>query len=233
MTAAAPEPVTYIVPPTSNVSPVGADKIPPGFNPPQQARSRAALQRIVIAAEQLLATMSSDELTMAAVADHAGVSIGSIYSRFAGKDQLLNAVKDRLLTRVEEGLAQALDAADDNLASTVETFTRALADGFSAGAHVLPSVLGGDRNKELAERGARALETIQRLFLGAAMRHIDEVRRPDPMTALVLTARTITGSGIHRTTSAHIWPDGISWGQWAGEVSTMATAYLTTPDPSR
>lgn len=226
------EGVTCAAVPTSNVSGVGADKTPPGFNPPQQARSRAALQRILTAAEQLLAGTSPDELTMAAVAEHAGVSIGSIYSRFAGKDQLLHAVKDRLLTRLEDGLARSLDSAEDSLRGVVEAFARALADGFSAGAHVIPSVMG-DRNKELAERGTRALETIQRLFLDATTRHIGEVHRADPVAALVLTVRTITGSCIHRTTSAYNWPDGISWGQWATEVSAMAVAYLTTPDGAR
>ncbi len=178
----------------------------------------------------MLATAGTDELTMAAVAQRAGVSIGAIYGRFASKDQLLNAVKDRLLGRIEEDLASALNNAGDSLRELVEAFTRALADGFSAGTHAIPYVLVNARNQEATDRGVQALETIQRLFLDKAMHHLAEVRQPDPMTALVIVARTITGACIHRTMSAHIWPDGTSWGRWAAALSGMSVGYLTTPD---
>lgn len=209
---------------------MASDKTPLGYHPPQQARSRAALQRVLTAAEQVLATGGSDELTMAAVAERAGVSVGSIYSRFTGKDQLLVAVKDRLLTRMEEDLARALGAAHGGLPGVVEAFTRALAEGFSAGAHVIPYVLRSDHSKEATERGIRGLETIQRLFLDAAMNHVAEIRRSDPATALLVAVRTIMGACVYRTVAMPVWPDGTSWGRWSTEVSGMAVAYLTTPD---
>jgi AcrR family transcriptional regulator len=213
-----------------NVNGVASDKTPLGYHPPQQARSRAALQRVLTAAEQVLASGGSDELTMAAVAERAGVSVGSIYSRFAGKDQLLVAVKDRLLTRMEEDLARALGATDGGLSDVVEAFTRALAEGFSAGAHVIPYVLRSDHSKEATERGIRGLETIQRLFLDAAMNHVAEIRRSDPPTALLIAVRTIMGACVYRTVAMPVWPDGTSWARWATEVSGMAVAYLTTSD---
>lgn len=214
-----------------NVAGVGSDKNPLGFHPPQQARSRAALQRVLTAAEQVLATGDSDELTMAAVAERAGVSVSSIYGRFAGKDQLVAAVKDRMLTRMEEDIASALGAPNAGLPDVVAAFTRALADGFSARAHVIPYVIrSGEHNKEAAERGIRALETIQQLFVDAAMNHVDEVRRSDPATALVVTVRTIMGACVYRTVAMPVWPDGTSWGRWATEVSGMAIAYLSTPE---
>lgn len=207
-----------------------ADKIPLGFKPPQQARSRAALQKVLTATEQVLATTGPDELTMAAVAERAGVSVSSIYGRFAGKDQLLAAVKDRLLTRIEDDLDTALGAAEGGLPSIVEAFTHTLAEGFSAGSHVIPYVLTAN-GKEAAERGVRALETMQRLFINAAVRHINDVHRPDPMNALVTAVHTITGACIYRTIAQHVWPDGATWKQWATEVSAMTIAYLAAaPD---
>lgn len=209
------------------------DRPPPGFNPPQQARSRAALQKVLTATEQVLATTGPEELTMAAVAERAGVSIGSIYGRFAGKDQLLTAVKDRLLTQMEGDIAAALAEAVGGLPGVVEAFTRTLADGFSAGSRVIPYVLAAGGSKEAAERGVRALETMRRLFLDAATRHIGEVRRSDPANALVTAVHTITGACVYRAITLRVWPDGASWPQWAAEISAMTVAYLTTSEDDR
>lgn len=222
-------PLAWAVQPPDSVTDVRSDEHLPGFNPPQQARSRAALQKVLTATEQVLATTGPADLTMAAVAERAGVSIGSIYGRFAGKDQLLTAVKDRLLTRIEDDLVAALAEAVGGLPGVVEAFTRTLADRFSAGSHVIPYMLTAG-SKEAAERGVRALETMRQLFLDAAGRHIDEVRRPDPMTALVTAVHTITGACIYRTIALHAWPDGASWSQWATEISAMTVAYLTTSE---
>ena len=65
---------------------------PHGFHPPQQARSRASLRKVLASAEHVLSTGGIDEFTIAAVAEHAGVSVGAIYRRFTGKEQLLRAL---------------------------------------------------------------------------------------------------------------------------------------------
>jgi AcrR family transcriptional regulator len=114
-----------------NVECVVSESAPLGFRPPQQARSRAALQRILVSAEQELVDTGSDDLTMAAVAERAGMSVGAIYRRFEGKEQLLHAVRDRLLTRVEDDIAAALDSAEGGLSDVIDAFTRAVVDGFT------------------------------------------------------------------------------------------------------
>ncbi len=188
------------------------------------------MQRILVAAEQVLAATGFDELTMAAVADRAGLSVGAIYRRFEGKEQLLNAVKDRLLTRMEDDITTALETVEGGLPEVVDAFTRALADGMSAGAHVIPHVVGKARTTESSERSRRALEHIERLFLDATTAHLGEIRRAEPMTALLVAFRTIIAGCIHRTVTLHAWPDGISWNRWAEQVADMATMYLTSPD---
>ena len=92
-----------------------AASTPPGVRPPVQARSRKALQKVLAAAEEVLAADGFDEFTMTAVAERAGVSVGAIYRRFDSKEQLLAAVKDRLLSRLEEDLAERLSTADPSL----------------------------------------------------------------------------------------------------------------------
>lgn len=209
---------------------MASENAPIGVHPPRQARSRAALQRILTAAEEVLAETGADDFTMVAVADRAGLSIGAIYRRFEGKDQLVHAVKDRLLTRVENDITAALDAADGDLPEIVAAFTRALADGFSAGAHVIPHVTGRNRTAESSERAREALERIQRRFIEATTAHLGEVRRAEPMDALLIAFRTILAAGAHRTVTWTVWPDGISWEQWTAQITEMTTRYLTTPD---
>jgi AcrR family transcriptional regulator len=66
-------------------------------------------------AEDVLTADGFDEFTMTAVAERAGVSVGAIYRRVGGKEQLLAAVKDRLLSQLEEDLAERLHSADLSL----------------------------------------------------------------------------------------------------------------------
>ena len=59
---------------------------------PQQARSRRTLERLLVAAEELLEECLFEALSMADVAARAGVSVGIIYTRFRTKDDLLPAL---------------------------------------------------------------------------------------------------------------------------------------------
>lgn len=58
---------------------------------PKQARSRAALQRLLAAVEEGIAERGVASLTVQEVARRAGLAVGTVYTRFAGKDALLRA----------------------------------------------------------------------------------------------------------------------------------------------
>lgn len=80
--------------------PIAADAQPSVARPPQQSRSRASLERMLNAAEALLVEHGSDGFTLTDVSRVGQVSIGSIYNRFAGKDELIQAVHARLMERI-------------------------------------------------------------------------------------------------------------------------------------
>lgn len=211
--------------------PVSSQQAAPGQYPPQQARSRATLHKVLTAAEQVLAGDGIHEFTVAAVAERAGVSVGAIYRRFTGKEQLINAVKDRLVGEIENALSAELRAARPGLVGVVDAFTRALVGSFSAGGRVLPEIAGARRDAESLERSTRALSSIQRLFLDAAAPHAAEIRRSDAGTALAITGRTIAASCIQRALTEHLVPDDLSWSVWQQQLVEMAQLYLTTPEP--
>src|SRR3981081_1602245 len=75
---------------------------------PQQERSRAALAKIVQAAEKILRKDGIDGFSMAAVAEAAALPIGNIYRRFKGKDELLQAIKHDVTSRIEVAVAERL-----------------------------------------------------------------------------------------------------------------------------
>ena len=69
---------------------------------PQQGRSRASYERMLVAAEKLMVKRGDDDFTLTEVAKTGKVSIGSIYLRFASKDDLIRAVHVRVLARIDE-----------------------------------------------------------------------------------------------------------------------------------
>lgn len=73
-----------------------ASKKDSDLRPPLQARSRATLERLLAATQELLAEKRFDETTVAEIVRRAGSSVGSFYARFPDKEALL-AVFDREL----------------------------------------------------------------------------------------------------------------------------------------
>jgi len=89
----------------------------PLVNPPKQSRSRRTLERLVGAALEILEAEGPDALTVQAIVERAGSSVGSFYARFSGKADLLDYVGERVwheaAARWEEALAaQQWDALD-------------------------------------------------------------------------------------------------------------------------
>ena len=208
----------------ANVEPVQ-----PGVRPPLQARSRKALQQVLAAAEEVLAADGFDEFTIAAVAERAGVSVGAIYRRFEGKEQLLAAVKDRFLGQLEADLARRLCTADPSLTGVVYAFATAIADTFEKGGAAWSGLLQST-GKSLGERGRRSLETVRELFIEASSEYHGEVRRSDPAAALATVERMITGALIHQAALDAFSRPRLPMDVYGRQLSEMAIAYLLTPD---
>lgn len=81
---------------------------PRSFEPkkrPNQARSIATYDAIVVAGARVLGSRGYHALTTNHVADAAGVGIGSLYEYFPGKDAIVAAVAERMVDRVLRQLA--------------------------------------------------------------------------------------------------------------------------------
>lgn len=206
---------------------VGPGPVKSGVRPPQQARSRAALQRLLASAEHVLVNDGLDEFTIARVAEHAGVSVGGVYRRFANKEQLVEAVRHEILVRLETAVTEALDAASPSLAGVLDAFTAALSQTLDEIGRVIPAILAGGRSADVPQQGLRTVTALQQRFFDAAAPYREQIRHEKPATALTVAFRSVIATGAHRAASSPFWPDGLTWQQWAREIADMTTAYLT------
>ncbi|WP_395400161.1 TetR/AcrR family transcriptional regulator [Arthrobacter sp. UC242_113] len=79
---------------------------------PKQARSRQSFENTIEAALALLRERGSDEFTLADVSTRSGVSIGSIYARFEGKDELLRVAHARKMDDIDAVSAHLFQPAE-------------------------------------------------------------------------------------------------------------------------
>ncbi|MDI1301879.1 MAG: TetR/AcrR family transcriptional regulator [bacterium] len=86
---------------------------------PQQERSRQMVETLIDATARIIAKRGLDGTTTPIIAEEAGVSVGSLYQYFDGKDALISALLGKLardLTRLLD--SQAVMAAQTSLRDT-------------------------------------------------------------------------------------------------------------------
>jgi AcrR family transcriptional regulator len=119
---------------------------------PAQQRARDRIQRVLDAADQLLATGERNALETKRVAEAAGISVGSLYRWFPDKEAIAEAIALRYWQELADLVAGLADAAeretiDDLVGHTLD----ALAAGFRARPGFLALWFGGHRTERLRD----------------------------------------------------------------------------------
>src|SRR4051794_30396381 len=144
---------------------------------PQQARSRALMQRVLDAAEELLAREGVEALTTTRIAAAADVAVGSLYQYFPDKRAIIDALAGRYLDEFE-GLMGELGE-------------RAAAAGGWRGEELVDRLIDAYADRYRGEPGYRAL------WFG---RHLsEELREADRRNKLALAdgvRRILVGGGV-------------------------------------
>lgn len=92
---------------------------------PVQQRSRRTVELVLEAAAQVLEAGGLARFNTNAVAERAGVSVGTIYQYFPDKDAVMAEIARRETARFEAALGEALQQAGDlSLAQAVEALVR-------------------------------------------------------------------------------------------------------------
>lgn len=141
---------------------------------PVQARSRKTMNRILDAAEALLAQSSIDRIGIAEITAKAGVAAGSFYTRFTDKEDLLAHLFQRYLDDLRE-VAKKLEPqlrAEPSLSRRLELVIEAVTGLFAMRRGVLRSVLmklrhdPGYQNPEMMNEFLKFYDRAGELLVG-------------------------------------------------------------------
>jgi AcrR family transcriptional regulator len=162
------------------------------LNPPKQSRSRRTLERIVRASLEILEREGSEALTVQSIVERADSSVGSFYARFAGKDDLLDYLGERVWREAASRWDEALSSEDWRglgLRQVVEGAVRLLGESGRSRASYLRAL---ERTPGAREDAYLAFQThviggIEGLLLARS----DEITHPEPSLAVSLGLRAV------------------------------------------
>jgi AcrR family transcriptional regulator len=98
---------------------------------PRQARAEETVAAVLEASAQILEAAGLAGFTTNAVAERAGVSIGTLYQYFADKDALLRAIAEREMTATLAAVAKALRGDPEApVEARVRAMVRAIVNAF-------------------------------------------------------------------------------------------------------
>src|SRR4051812_27414418 len=129
------------------------------FRPPQQSRSQETLDRILDAAEQVLAEKAFGEATLAEIMERAGVTVGAFYRRYPDKNALLRHLDERFFAEMALRGDELFDPArwpNATAQQIIEAFTKQ-AVGLLHASRVAPLAVPSraNRHRSPAERPPR------------------------------------------------------------------------------
>lgn len=103
-------------------------------NQPSQGRSRDRVERILLAATELIAESgSADALTTTAVAFRANMSVATIYRYFEDRHEIFRALLEREIARLDAAMNEAIAALESvTLESLIEVFVSTHYDYFES-----------------------------------------------------------------------------------------------------
>jgi len=166
----------------------------PHVNPPQQARSKKTLERIVRAALDILEKDGPDGLTVQTVVSKARSSVGSFYARFKGKEDLLEYLEARIWDETRERWQGELDRqpwAGQSGVEVADAAVRLLVAAHASRATYLKAL---DR---MGAGGGDGYGSFRRLVLqrltDAILAHAEEIEHPDPPLAVRLSLSAVYG----------------------------------------
>jgi AcrR family transcriptional regulator len=194
---------------------------------PQQRRSRAALARIVEAAEQLVRTSGIDDFSMAAVAQAAGMPVGNIYRRFRGKDELIQAIKEDIIARIEDAVTERLSRERfRDIASLIHGFVGAVSEAFSSdeSMHRFLSSRSGDPVLcQIGSSGRRRIFLYYRDALLPLLPH-ESAERAELLVRV--SFHLLAAAMVGKACADDQTLTDLSWNVLGAEISTAAIAYL-------
>lgn len=202
--------------------------------PPQQGRSRASFERMMSAAEALLLQQGSDGFALTDVSRVGKVSIGSIYNRFASKDELIHAVHARLMERIESEQTRIViraRARSRTPVALVRAIVEEMGEFLSANAPAMrPMMLRAAHDLVVQDRGRIAHDQMVSSIVVELIRHKAHITHPDPERAIHAVIR-IAYAAFARELGfgmAEAPQGGADWTEMKADIGEVAAHFLFT-----
>jgi AcrR family transcriptional regulator len=202
---------------------------------PKQERSKRSFDKAISAAVSLLIERGSDAFTLADVAERAGVSTGSIYTRVDSRDNLLRAAHVREQDRIIKATIEAFGAEPpdgETFADTVARVIRQIAVLLKDNALILSAFVRlGGVDPVIAQNGKAAHALTVKCFREALLSRRQDIRHPDPERA-VTWSFTVTYSVLARWLGIGTEPTVSGEGDWdfiLASLTEMITTFLANP----
>jgi len=200
--------------------------------PPRQARSQDTLDRILDAAEALVAEKGFADATVAEVARRAGSSVGSFYTRFHDKDGLLYALYDRYFEQATATADAALDPArweGVGIAEILRSVTRFLVEVYRERAGLIRAfVQRNHSDANFQTRQERLSHYVNEKLSALLLARAAEIAHPDPARAaafgLTFTVSTIESIVLFGEMRSNVL--ALSDDELAAELACAYLAYL-------
>jgi AcrR family transcriptional regulator len=197
-------------------------------NAPRQRRSHELSLRILEAAERVLRRVGPEALTISAVAEEAGVSVGGIYGRFKSRDELLAAIHGEVLGKVQNHMEVALDKKFSGLQEVATVFATELVTVFEE--------LGGLLPIDNKTTDMTVVLHVERAIRAAVAKSTEPFRadfqHPDPDLAVRLTVHLLLASVVRESTCPPTATDrAIGWHNLHSELPKVAHALLAGSYP--
>lgn len=204
------------------------------IRPPLQDRSRLSLLKVLAAARTLLTESGSPDFTLAEVSKLSGVSIGSIYGRFKGKDDLCRAVLAEALEQMDREwteLAAELKSRPSTLQDRIPALIEALGEFLARHAAILRPFMNRADQLEIARSGKVSHAKMAASCIEVIAIDKQSIRHPDPDHAIETCFR-ITYSAFARFLGLGSSASSAGEGDWSSlklDLGRMCVLFLTTP----
>jgi AcrR family transcriptional regulator len=192
---------------------------------PTQQRSRATVDAIVDATARVLVRDGYDALSTNRVAQEAGVSVGSLYQYFPGKEALVAAVMERYASRLQENIAERMKSAPP--AATAEDVATEMIRAMLVAQQAEPRL-----HRALVEQVPRigALRRLHELFSNYELlveawllENADRIEVQDAKMAAFVLVAAVEGL-VNRATLDR--PDLVASGRLEEQILRLVLAYV-------
>ena len=205
----------------------------PAMRQPKQDRSRVALERLMAASREILHEGTFELLTIAEISKRSGVSVGSIYARFGGKEDLFIAVMMEVMQELDaewQQLIQQLHARNLPLRQRLPALMDVQAEYLRRHAGILRPFMARADDERVAGIGKAAYQKNEQTFIDQLLDAAAEIRHPEPEQAARFCF-TVSYAALARFlglgSAAEAAGEG-DWEQLKRHLGMMCLSYLVT-----